>query len=129
MCEASYFHERDLHIRLRLSLDSSADQSSTNTWLMALQSGIRSGSEHRLSSTRPAKRQARSPLSLLEPTVPRGIIRSVPMRKKCVSVTQLQGRASYFRQPGLKTETHGTSENGKGQSKSLNHHACVYVHC
>jgi len=137
MCGASYFPEQDLHIGLTLSLDSPADHSSTPTWLMALQPRIRPGSEHRLSSTSPAKWQAHFLLSLSKFTVHRGSTRGVPMRKNCVSVTQLHcrcyadatGRASYLRQPSLRTRTHGTNESGEGQSMSLSLHACIYVYC
>ena len=89
---------------------------------MALQSG--------LSRTPPAKRQAQFPLSLLKATVHRST-RSVPMRKKGASVTQIQcpdacaictGRVSCFRPPGVRTGTHGTSDNGEGESESI----CVY---
>lgn len=106
---------------------------------MALQSGIQPGLGHRMSRTFPAMRQAHSPPSLLKATVHRRT-RSVPVRKKCVSVTQIQcpvaaanaiciGRVSYLRQPGVKTWTHGTSESGEGQSILLNHHAFVHVYC
>ena len=53
------------------------------------------------------------------------------MRKKRVSVTQIQcpdasaiciGRVSCFRHPGVKTGTHGTSDNGEGENESI----CVY---
>ncbi len=101
---------------------------------MALQSGIRPGWGQRMSRTSPAMRQAHFPLSILKATVHRRT-RSVPIRKHCVGVTQIQcpgadaiciGRVSYFRQPGVKTWTHGTNENGQGQSQVLES-SCVCI--
>ena len=117
--DASRFTEQDLHIGLL-----------THQWI-AQPDGVTVGLiTASLIKNIPCKASSTVSAVALKATVHRST-RSVPMRKKRVSVTQIQcpdasaiciGRVSCFRHPDVKAGTHRTSDNGAGQSESI----CVY---